>query len=450
MSDSSELSSPPSSLHSVILKESDNDLSPVKSESVSMASSTSSPDESDINESFISSLDIAYIVAFRNRFSQLFEGIPDLGPQDIERGIFGEPEALDKIVELLCRLVTLCLNRKRAVESKHFSRALSESVDVHIKHLDPSWCGYNPLHKEKGFYSLCASDKLKLLCCLVDWCLMSSEVVRSFIDENYKNRASDDKKNALLVHPLGKDGKNRKLWLIEGNDTPFRVYRESKSRSGFVKWKSIAGTADELRQYALSLSNDSSLNAIALVPKILEQVCPRVEKAQIRRDKLEANRARLASLNIESTLLGMRTRGKRIKYTFSDNDDSDNDIRTSSFKHKDCFDSNKSIQYTASGRMIKRPKRGDCGIYEEIDMAESSNFRKIENIELSKNSFQDDNYVEFESGYHTTSTSSESESGTFSLKVLLKYNPKKLVTGLSDFSETFIEHDHLLNKNPLN
>ncbi|KTW25720.1 hypothetical protein T552_03332 [Pneumocystis carinii B80] len=465
MSDSSELSSPPSSLHSVILKESDNDLSAVKSESVSIASSKSSSGESGINESFVSSLDIAYIVAFRNRFSQLFEGIPDLGPQDIERGILGEPEALDKIVELLCRLVTLCLNRKRAVQSKHFSRALSESVDVHIKHLDPSWCGYNPLHRENGFYSLCSSDKLKLLCCLVDWCLMSSEVVRSFIDENYKNRASDDKRNALLVHPLGKDGKNRKLWLIEGNgiyllsffgfnqilDTPFRVYRETKSRSGFVKWKSIAGTADELRQYALSLSNDSSLNAIALVPKILEQVCPRVEKAQIRRDKLEANRARLASLNIESTLLGMRTRGKRIKYTFSDNDDSDNDIRTSSFKDKDCFDSNnKSIQYTASGRMIRRPKRGDYGIYEEIDMAETSDFRKIKNIELSKNSFQDDNYVELESGYHTTSTSSESESGTFSLKVLLKYNPKKVVTELSDFPETFIEHDHLLNKNSLN
>lgn len=170
-----------------------------------------------------------------------------------------------------------------------------------------------------------------------------------------------------------------------------------------------------------------------------------------RRDKLEANRARLASLNIESTLLRMRTRGKRIKYTFSDNDDSDNDIRASSFKHKDCFDSNnKSIQYTASGRIIRRPKRGDYGVYEEIDMAESSNFRKIEDIELSKNSFQDDNYVEFESGYHTTSTGSESESETFSLKVLLKYNPKKLAAGLSDFSETFVEHDHLLNKNSLN
>lgn len=46
---------------------------------------------------------------------------------------------------------------------------------------------------------------------------MSSEAVRSFIDENYKDRASNDKRNALLVHPLGKDAKNRKLWLIEGN-----------------------------------------------------------------------------------------------------------------------------------------------------------------------------------------------------------------------------------------
>lgn len=67
-------------------------------------------------------------------------------------------------------------------------------------------------------------------------------------------------------------------WIL---DTPFRVYRESKSRSGSIKWKSIAGTVDELRQYALSLSNNSSLNVIALVPKILNQICPRIEKAQI-------------------------------------------------------------------------------------------------------------------------------------------------------------------------
>lgn len=298
-----------------------------------------------------------------------------------------------------------------------------------------------------------------MLCCLVDWCLMSSELVRSFIDENYKDRTSDDKKNALSVHPLGKDGKNRKLWLIEGNgicflllfsfnrilDTPFRVYRESKSRSGFIKWKSIAGTADELRQYALSLSNDPSLNAIALVSKILEQVCPRVEKAQIRRDKLEANRARLAALNIEPTLLGMRTRGKRIKYTFSD--DSDNEVRISSLKNKEClYSNNKSVQYTASGRMIRRPKRGDYRICEEINATENSNFSKIENIdELSRNlSEKNDNYVDFETGYYSNL---DTESETFSLKVLLKYNPKKLVTGLSSFSETCIKQDQLSDKN---
>lgn len=51
-------------------------------------------------------------------------------------------------------------NEINIYRSKHFSRALNESVDVHIKHLDPSWCGYNPLHREKGFYSLCASDKV--------------------------------------------------------------------------------------------------------------------------------------------------------------------------------------------------------------------------------------------------------------------------------------------------
>ncbi|KAG5437681.1 hypothetical protein PCANB_000718 [Pneumocystis canis] len=400
------------SLNSDVLKVTDDDVYSVKNERPSLSSVMSSQSDSDVSESFMSSLDIAYIVIFRNRFSQ---------------GILGEPEALDKIVELLCRLVTLCLNRKKAVESKHFSHALNESVDAHIKHLDPSWCGYNPLHRNRGFYSLDASNKLKLLCCLVDWCLMSSEAVRSFIDENYKNSTSNDTKNALSVNPLGKDGKNRKLWLIEGNDTPFRVYRESKSRSGSIKWESIAGTADELRQYAQSLSNDSSSDAITLVPKILEQVCPRVEKAQIRRDKLEANRARLAALNIESTLIGMRTRGKRIKYTFTDDDD-DSDAQISMFKHKNYFHSNnESVRYTASGRMIRRPKRGDYQNHQKIEMNNDSNYRSFENMnELSGNLMQkNNNYAGCKNECYS---GSETETESFSLKVLLRYNPKKLVT----------------------
>lgn len=83
MSDSSELS-PPLSLDSVVLRDTDDYLSSARSESV-ITSSASSQGDSDTDDSFISSLDIAYIVAFRNRFSQLFQGIPDLGPQDIER-----------------------------------------------------------------------------------------------------------------------------------------------------------------------------------------------------------------------------------------------------------------------------------------------------------------------------------------------------------------------------
>ncbi|CCJ30881.1 unnamed protein product, partial [Pneumocystis jirovecii] len=395
------LTSPPLSLDSDILRATDDDVSSVKSDGLDLVSSMSSQSDSDASDSFTSSPNVAYIVAFRNRFSQLFQGIPDLGPQDIER-------------------------------SKHFSRALNESIDTHIKHLDPSWCGYSPLHRDKGFYSLDASDKLKLLCCLVDWCLMSSEAVRSFIDENYKDRASNDKRNALLVHPLGKDAKNRKLWLIEGNDTPFRVYRESKSRSGSIKWKSIAGTVDELRQYALSLSNNSSLNVIALVPKILNQICPRIEKAQIRRDKLDANRARLAALNIEPALLGMRTRGKRIKYTFSDDendDDSNDDLHISILKRRTPLYLDKSVQYTARGRMIKRPRRGDYGIYEETNLLQNNNYREFGNTnELSKNLLQNDNHLNHKNDCYA---SLQTESESFSLKVLLKYNPKKLMPRLT-------------------
>lgn len=55
------------------------------------------------------------IVMFRSRFSDAFRGVPNLGCQDIERGIVDSTPS-EGVELLLCRLVGLVLNRKKAVE----------------------------------------------------------------------------------------------------------------------------------------------------------------------------------------------------------------------------------------------------------------------------------------------------------------------------------------------
>lgn len=57
----------------------------------------------------------AFIVAFQAKFNQLFRGVPNLGPQDIEAGVAETPIA-DSIEALLCKLLGLALNRQKQVE----------------------------------------------------------------------------------------------------------------------------------------------------------------------------------------------------------------------------------------------------------------------------------------------------------------------------------------------
>lgn len=59
--------------------------------------------------------ELAFIVMFRSRFADAFKGIPNLGCQDIERGVVDSTPS-EQVEVLLCRLVSLVLNRKKPVE----------------------------------------------------------------------------------------------------------------------------------------------------------------------------------------------------------------------------------------------------------------------------------------------------------------------------------------------
>lgn len=61
------------------------------------------------------SFSIAYILYFRLHFRELFPSIPEMGPQDLEEGL--EADTLGSDVEdLMCGLLSLLLNRTKAVE----------------------------------------------------------------------------------------------------------------------------------------------------------------------------------------------------------------------------------------------------------------------------------------------------------------------------------------------
>jgi hypothetical protein len=64
---------------------------------------------------FADSPELAFIVMFRSRFTDAFKGVPNIGCQDIERGVLETPPS-EPVELLLCRLVSLVLNRKKPVE----------------------------------------------------------------------------------------------------------------------------------------------------------------------------------------------------------------------------------------------------------------------------------------------------------------------------------------------
>ena len=57
-----------------------------------------------------------FIVMFRSRFNDALPSkLPNLGPQDIERGVVDSSPS-PQVEQLLCSLLALVLNRKKPVE----------------------------------------------------------------------------------------------------------------------------------------------------------------------------------------------------------------------------------------------------------------------------------------------------------------------------------------------
>ncbi|GAB7355244.1 hypothetical protein MBLNU459_g5795t1 [Dothideomycetes sp. NU459] len=313
--------------------------------------------------------DIAFIVMFRSRFSAAFPPkLPHYGPQDIERGVVDSvPSA--QVENLLCALLALVLNRKKPIERGHYGRAIEEAISTQKHQWPRSWNATNPLPGTKTFNDLDPAQRLDFLKTLILWSLTTSDVISTTIKDSYKqSRHEDDLNQPLSVQPWGVDGDKRRYWLIEGqDDTSFRVYREGNRALKNIHWWSVAGSIEECKAVAEKLEKENTQASRRLATRIHAAI-PRFEATEEKRKRREYRQVRRAQFSRPEpgfSLYEGRTRGKRMRYTFSDGEEDDSDATstrrsTRHSGHSTPADSGPVV--TASGRQV-RPRGG--GMYGE-------------------------------------------------------------------------------------
>lgn len=185
------------------------------------------------------------------------------------------------------------------------------------------------------------------------------------INKQYRNRHEDDLNIPLSVQPWGSDGDKRRYFLIEGNDdTSFRVYRESNPAGLQRTWWSVAGNIEELKALSEKLeTQDGGPKAKALAKKIINSI-PRFEATEEKRRRREYRQMRKEQFRRPEpgfSLYEGRTRGKRVKYTFSDDETdflTDSTTRRSTRNTRNHTPAEPSGPFTtSSGRQVRPPNR---------------------------------------------------------------------------------------------
>ncbi|KAL1896173.1 hypothetical protein Sste5346_004916 [Sporothrix stenoceras] len=311
--------------------------------------------------------DIAFIVLFRNRFAEAFsKNMVNFGPQELERDIVDSVPS-ERVEYFLCALLKLLLNRQQDVKPGHYHRALDEAVQSHKSQWVSAWTE-NPLADGKTFQTMMPTERLTLLRALVLWAMSSSKVIRDIIEQAYKGKRKDEDANVpVSVQSWGNDSDKRRYYLVEGrDDTAFRVYRESNP-AGFINrtWWSVAGSIDEIKVLIERLeTHDGGPKARKLAKRLQEEI-PRFEAGEEKRRRREyrqQQRDRFKRPEPGYSLYEGRTRGKRVKYTYSDDEDfytDSTDLRRSS-RNTGTHTPAEPVT-TASGRQIRAPSRLNGG-----------------------------------------------------------------------------------------
>ncbi|CAK7226044.1 hypothetical protein SBRCBS47491_006092 [Sporothrix bragantina] len=312
--------------------------------------------------------DIAFIVLFRNRFAEAFsKNLVNFGPQELERDIVDSVPS-ERVEYFLCALLKLLLNRQQDVKPGHYHRALEEAVQSNKSQWLTSWTE-NPLADGKTFQTMTPTERLSLLRALVLWAMSSSKIIRDIIEQAYKGKRKDEDANVpVSVQSWGNDSDKRRYYLVEGrDDTAFRVYRESNP-AGFINrtWWSVAGSIDEIKVLIERLeTHDGGPKARKLAKRFSDEI-PRfeaTEEKRRRREYRQQQRDRFKRPEPGFSLYEGRTRGKRIKYTYSDEEDfyTDSTDRRRSTRNTGTHTPAEPV-VTASGRQIRAPSRLNGGL----------------------------------------------------------------------------------------
>ncbi|KIH87222.1 hypothetical protein SPBR_04734 [Sporothrix brasiliensis 5110] len=308
-----------------------------------------------------------FIVLFRNRFAEAFsKNMVNFGPQELERDIVDSVPS-ERVEYFLCALLKLLLNRQQDVKPGHYHRALEEAIQSHKSQWVSAW-KENPLADGKTFQTMTPAERLTLLRALVLWAMSSSKVIRDIIDQSYKGKRKDEDADvSVSVQSWGNDSDKRRYYLVEGrDDTAFRVYRESNP-AGFINrtWWSVAGSIDEIKVLIERLeTHDGGPKARKLAKRLQDEI-PRfeaTEEKRRRREYRQQQRDRFKRPEPGFSLYEGRTRGKRIKYTYSDDEEfytDSTDLRRSS-RNTGTHTPAESVT-TASGRQIRAPSRLNGG-----------------------------------------------------------------------------------------
>ncbi|PNS15569.1 hypothetical protein CAC42_828 [Sphaceloma murrayae] len=314
---------------------------------------------------------IAFLVMFRSRFSSAFPPkLSHYGPQDVERGVEGSTPS-PQVENLLCALLALVLNRKKPIERGHHGRALEEAIASQRAQWPASWNGINPLHGNRNFNTMSPDERLTLLHTLVIWSLSTSEAISQIIKDAYKqSRHEDDLNQPLSIQAWGMDGDKRRYYLIEGqDDTSFRLYRENPKYAVDNKWWNMAGSIDEIKAVAERLENKDTTQAARRLATKITAAVPRFEATEEKRKRREYRQIRRAQFSRPEPGFSMyegRTRGKRLRYTFEDDDDFEDSDEFSvrrSGRHSDRSTpaEARGPVVTASGRQVKSREGGMYG-----------------------------------------------------------------------------------------
>lgn len=144
---------------------------------------------------------------------------------------------------------------------------------------------------------------------------------------------------------------------MEGQvDAPFRIYRESERKASEYQWISVAGTIEEAQKVARDLRAEKAQVAHRLAARITNAV-PMFEEREEKRRRREyrkQQKERFARPDPGFSLYEGRTRGKRMRYTYDDEDiyGSADDNRRSSRQSRTATPAD-GPTFTASGRQVR-------------------------------------------------------------------------------------------------